>query len=528
MYSQTGAIPVSVSVPENKNLLINIVNNDEVELNLPNNEKLTMVLSKDLSFKQSIEIYITGNEFASQNKKLDIFILTNTGGLQTDSTEALLIGNIDLPVFFNTNTQLSNSAYFWEKCSLDIDFNQPMILQQNSKLDIPISGFVTPLAGPVTFELGVIALDGDRETIGDQLQFNGAGTFVNISDALHNTNNFFNSMIAENGVITPFRNPNYSNSLGYDAGIFSPNNATYQYISNGASNATIRITTSSENILSRVITSAIDVYEPDIRASVRINDLNGGLVNPGDILEYTMVGKNIGSAFLVGTFMTDTLDPRVSYIPNTIQVTYGPNLGTKTDVTGDDQGEYIAADKVVKVRIGTGANAITGGQVNNSNSGADSTVIKFKVLVNSDCLIFECDNTLDNVAYIFGEGNISGNSYDNDGVSDELDANGCPLVASNELIINTTTCAPPSISSNGPVCPGTTLNLSSTISSTGVYNWTGPNGFTSVLQNPTIPNVTNAAAGTYYLSISNFLCYSQLVFAATIFKTITIERSKAE
>jgi hypothetical protein len=85
-----------------------------------------------------------------------------------------------------------------------------------NSLDIPISGFVTPLAGPVTFELGVIALDGDRDSQGDQLQFNGAGTFVNISDALHNTNNFFNSMIAENGVITPFRNPNYSNSLGYD------------------------------------------------------------------------------------------------------------------------------------------------------------------------------------------------------------------------------------------------------------------------------------------------------------------------
>ena len=371
-----------------------------------------------------------------------------------------------------------------------------------NSLDIPISGFVTPLAGPVTFELGVIALDGDRDSQGDQLQFNGAGTFVNISDALHNTNNFFNSMIAENGIITPFRNPNYSNSLGYDAGIFSPSNATYQYISNGASNATIRITTSSENILSRVITSAIDVYEPDIRATVRINDLNGGLVNPGDILEYTMVGKNIGSDISVGTFMTDTLDPRVSYIPNTIQVTYGPNLGPKTDVTGDDQGEYIAADKVVKVRIGTGANAITGGQVNNSNSGADSTVIKFQVLVNNDCLIFECDNTLDNVAYIFGEGNISGNSYDNDGVSDELDANGCPMVASNELTINTSTCAPPSISSNGPVCPGSTLNLSSTISSTGIYNWTGPNGFTSVSQNPAIPNVTNAAAGTYFLSIS--------------------------
>ena len=371
-----------------------------------------------------------------------------------------------------------------------------------NSLDIPVSGFVTPLVGPVSFELGVIALDGDRDSQGDQLQFNGAGTFVNVSDALHNTNNFFNSMISENGVITPFRNPNYNNSLGYDAGIFSPNNATYQYLSNGATNATIRISTSSENILSRVITSAIDVYEPDIRASVRIADLNGGQVNPGDILEYTMVGKNIGSDISVGTFMTDTLDPRVSYVPNSIQVTFGPNLGAKTDVLGDDQGEYIATEKVVKVRIGNGANAINGGQVSNLNSGADSTVIKFKVVVNSDCLIFQCDNTLDNVAYIFGEGNISGNSYDNDGISDLLDANGCPLVASNELTINTSTCLPPSINSNAPICPGSTLNLTSSLSSTGIYNWTGPNGFSSTSQAPTIPNVTNAASGTYFLFIT--------------------------
>ena len=371
-----------------------------------------------------------------------------------------------------------------------------------NSLDIPVSGFVTPLVGPVSFELGVIALDGDRDSQGDQLQFNGSGTFVNVSDALHNSNNFFNSMISENGVITPFRNPSYNNSLGYDAGIFSPNNTTYQYLSNGATNATIRISTSSENILSRVITSAIDVYEPDIRASVRITDLNGGQVNPGDVLEYTMVGKNIGSDISVGTFMTDTLDPRVTYVPNSIQVTFGPNLGAKTDVQGDDQGEYISAQKVVKVRIGNGANAVTGGQVSNLNSGADSTVVKFKVVVNSDCLIFQCDNTLDNAAYIFGEGNISGNSYDNDGISDILDANGCPLVVSNELTINTSNCLPPSINSNAPICPGSTLSLSSTISSTGIYNWTGPNGFTSTSQSPTIPNVTNAASGTYFLSIT--------------------------
>ena len=375
-------------------------------------------------------------------------------------------------------------------------------ISAGNSLDIPISGFVTPLSGPVSFELGVIAMDGDRDSQGDQFQFNGAGSFVNVSDALHGTNNFFNSMIAENGVITPYRNPNYSNSLGYDAGIFSPINSSYQYINNGATNATVRVTTSSENILTRVITSAIDVYEPDLRASVRIKDLNGGLVSPGDILEYTMVGKNIGSDISIGSFMTDTLDPRVTYLPNSTQVTFGPNSGVKTDVSGDDQGEYIAASKVVKVRIGTGANATTGGQVTNSFTGVDSTVIKFKVTVNNDCLVFLCDNTLDNVAYIFGEGNISGNTYDNDGVSDLLDANGCPLVASNELLINITSCPPPNIGSNGPICMGATLNLTSSLSLSGVYNWTGPNGFTSNVQNPSITNATTLASGTYFLSIT--------------------------
>ena len=189
-------------------------------------------------------------------------------------------------------------------------------------------------------------------------------------------------------------------------------------------------------------------------------------------------------------------------MPGTIQVVFGPNIGFKTDVTSDDQGEYIALSKVVKVRIGTGANALTGGQVVNSPTGADSTVIKFKVTVNNDCLLFNCDNTLDNVAYIFGEGNISGNSYDNDGITDAFDANGCPATTSNQLPINVTQCPPFFITSNGPICAGNTLTLSSTTSPTGIYNWTGPNGFTSNVQNPSITNATTLASGTYFLSIT--------------------------
>jgi len=59
-------------------------------------------------------------------------------------------------------------------------------------------------------------------------------------------------------------------------------------------------------------------------------------------------------------------------------------------------------------------------------------------------------------------------------------------------------------SNNSPICSGNTLNLTSAI--TGgmppvVYTWTGPNGFTSSLANPTIPNATSAHSGTYTLSV---------------------------
>lgn len=55
--------------------------------------------------------------------------------------------------------------------------------------------------------------------------------------------------------------------------------------------------------------------------------------------------------------------------------------------------------------------------------------------------------------------------------------------------------------SNSPVCNSTALNLTSSGGST--YAWSGPNGFTSTLQNPTIANATSAAAGTYTVTVTS-------------------------
>ena len=150
-------------------------------------------------------------------------------------------------------------------------FDGMAYVSNQNTLDIPISGFTTPSLGPVSFELGVVAYEGDRSIQGDRLQFNGNGTFLDVLDALRNTNDFFNSTITSNGSLTPFRNPSFNNTLGLDAGIFIPNNSTQTYLPNNAASATVRIATSQDAILPRVITSAIDIYEPDVRATVYIN-----------------------------------------------------------------------------------------------------------------------------------------------------------------------------------------------------------------------------------------------------------------
>lgn len=61
---------------------------------------------------------------------------------------------------------------------------------------------------------------------------------------------------------------------------------------------------------------------------------------------------------------------------------------------------------------------------------------------------------------------------------------------------------PPPISSNSPVCVGETLELYADNVVDATYHWTGPNGFTSNEQNPTINNVTLDHAGTYTLVIT--------------------------
>ncbi len=60
------------------------------------------------------------------------------------------------------------------------------------------------------------------------------------------------------------------------------------------------------------------------------------------------------------------------------------------------------------------------------------------------------------------------------------------------------------VSNNSPICEGNTLNL--TTNAAGPYSWSGPNSFTSAVQNPVIPSVTQAASGVYFLNTGGAGC----------------------
>ena len=59
-------------------------------------------------------------------------------------------------------------------------------------------------------------------------------------------------------------------------------------------------------------------------------------------------------------------------------------------------------------------------------------------------------------------------------------------------------CAATVVAAGADACIGGTISLTATPTPTGgIFTWTGPNGFTSSLQNPTIPNAQTVNAGTY-------------------------------
>jgi len=97
---------------------------------------------------------------------------------------------------------------------------------------------------------------------------------------------------------------------------------------------------------------------------------------------------------------------------------------------------------------------------------------------------------------------------------------GCTSATANTPVVVNPTPAAPQISSNTPVCAGSALNLTSNTINGATFYWSGPNGFTSSVEDPTIAAATLAASGSYSAYVTVLGCTSAVSNHAVVINPI--------
>ena len=218
---------------------------------------------------------------------------------------------------------------------------------------IPVSGFTTPPAGPVRTTLGFVSYEGDLGLGGDTASLNTR----TLANAANQATNFFNSSISANGVAVTTRDPAFRNTMGYDSDLFNADGV----LANGATSATIGLTTNSDQYLPGVITFATELYAPNVALAKTVTNVThpAGPDQRRDVLRYTVTARNTGQDGADNFILTDPIPAGATYVPNSLRI----DGAVVTDVDGDDRGEFAAGANRVVFRLGTGANATLGGRL---------------------------------------------------------------------------------------------------------------------------------------------------------------------
>ena len=138
LYNLNGSIPYYLEVPNAKTFLIYVENDDVNKFTLPNNDKLRIVLNRDLDFRQSFDLIVDGTRSATENKQLEVYV-EFTYGTNQNPIETQIVETIDLPVYYNSASQLGSNAVLFDSPNYEIDLSKDFTLNVGGKLEIPIN-----------------------------------------------------------------------------------------------------------------------------------------------------------------------------------------------------------------------------------------------------------------------------------------------------------------------------------------------------------------------------------------------------
>lgn len=218
-----------------------------------------------------------------------------------------------------------------------------------------VDGFLTPRTGPVRTSVGAVAWEGDANLVGDQMLLNGKALSNNANPAT----NAFNSTISAFGEYVTTGTPGYTNLMGVDADLFG---ADATYLPNGSTSAKVQVTTNGDRILLSTLTFATELFAPNLETRKTVEDVNGGEVEAGDTLRYTIVTTNTGADSATAVTLRDPVPEHTVYVDGSATATGG---------VATEQGGVVLG------YLGAGAVTGTGGTL---APGASATV-SFDVVI---------------------------------------------------------------------------------------------------------------------------------------------------
>jgi gliding motility-associated-like protein/uncharacterized repeat protein (TIGR01451 family) len=272
-------------------------------------------------------------------------------------------------------------------------FSAISIAGGNPTLDIPVSGFRTvPAPAPVRANFAFATLEGDSPILGDQLLLNG----LNLSTVDRPATNFFNSSVTQlNAMPVNNRNPNSTNTLGFDTGVMVVPNPGNAVIANNATNATVRLETSGDTYFPYFFAFAVDIIEPHIVLTKIVedtagNDIGGQTVNLGDELNYVIGFQNTGNDDATNLIIRDILPTNIIFNYPADLISLPPGVTVQS---------YNPATREIIF------------EVDNSVVEENDPVleIRFKVTVVTNCSLLSdaCSNIISNQAFATYNGTLN-------------------------------------------------------------------------------------------------------------------------
>ncbi len=234
----------------------------------------------------------------------------------------------------------------------------------------PISGFRTIPTGPVRAKYAFSTIEGDRRWTGDYLELNNTRVSArnNAGTLIRNRNNFFNSTatiidpVTNTPELLTAKNPNGSNTLGFDAGIINIPNAGNTVIANGATSAIITLGSNLDLYYFYFNAFAIEIIAPNIVLTKIVEDefgvdIGGEVVDLGDELNYVIGFKNTGNDNATSLVIRDVLPINIVFnYPEDLGilppgVTHSYNAATRELIFNVDKSIVEENDPVQEIRF---------------------------------------------------------------------------------------------------------------------------------------------------------------------------------